>query len=95
MTKEQALAALKEVKDPELGLDIVTLNFIRDLVAEESSGKIRLKMTLTTPLCPLKDDIVGAAKAALKAAGAKRVELHLEFDPPWEPTPEVQALLGR
>src|SRR5512138_3245069 len=69
-----ALAALKKVMDPELHRDIVSLGMVKDLRVDGDA--VSLKVELTTPACPLKDTIGKDVEAALRAAGAARVELH-------------------
>jgi ATP-binding protein involved in chromosome partitioning len=69
-----ALAALRKVMDPELHRDLVSLGMIKDLKVEGET--VSLRVELTTPACPLKDSIGRDVEAALRAAGAKRVELH-------------------
>ena len=54
-TQETVLAALKTVQDPELHKDIVTLGMVKDLAVTD--GKVSLTVELTTPACPLKDQI--------------------------------------
>jgi ATP-binding protein involved in chromosome partitioning len=70
---DAALAALKKVIDPELRRDLVSLGMVKDLAVEGET--VRLKVELTTPACPLKDVIGKDVKAALEAAGFKRVDL--------------------
>jgi ATP-binding protein involved in chromosome partitioning len=70
---DAALAALKKVQDPELRRDLVSLGMVKDLAVEGDA--VRLKVELTTPACPLKDVIARDVKAALEAAGFRRVEL--------------------
>lgn len=93
MNRAQATAALKKVIDPELGIDVVTLGFVRRLEAKPG-GRIDLAMTLTSPLCPLRREIKEQVRQALQRAGAREVVIRLEFDPPWQPPPAVKALLG-
>ncbi|MCA9773075.1 MAG: iron-sulfur cluster assembly protein, partial [Myxococcales bacterium] len=50
VTKEQVLAALRAVQDPDLRRDIVTLGFVKGL--EIAGGSVRFKVELTTPACP-------------------------------------------
>jgi ATP-binding protein involved in chromosome partitioning len=73
LDSERALAALKKVMDPELRRDLVSLGMIKDLRVEGDT--VKLQVELTTPACPLKDQIGRDVEAALKAAGAARVEL--------------------
>jgi len=70
---EAALAALKKVMDPELNRDLVSLGMVKDLTV--SGDAVSLKVELTTPACPLKDRIGKDVDAALRGAGAKRVEI--------------------
>jgi ATP-binding protein involved in chromosome partitioning len=51
-SKEQVIAALSTVQEPELHKDLVTLNMIRDL--EIDGDKVTFTVMLTTPACPLK-----------------------------------------
>ena len=55
MTNEQIIAALSHVLDPDLGKDLVTLNMIEDVKTE--GNKVSFKVVLTTPACPLKNQI--------------------------------------
>ncbi len=79
--------ALRDVYDPELGLDIVSLGLVYDLHAEDD--RVVIAMTLTTPGCPvsesLPDEAAFAAASALGPSGAARVDLQVVWDPPWTP----------
>ncbi|MCL4545877.1 MAG: metal-sulfur cluster assembly factor [Chloroflexi bacterium] len=79
------LEALREVIDPELGVNIVDLGLIYDIAIEEAD--VVITMTLTTPGCPLHDSITDAARAALTlmAPGVRAVDIELVWDPPWTP----------
>jgi ATP-binding protein involved in chromosome partitioning len=68
-----ALAALRKVMDPELHRDLVSLGMVKDLQVDGEA--VKLEIELTTPACPLKDTMGRDVEAALRAAGAKRVEL--------------------
>jgi ATP-binding protein involved in chromosome partitioning len=74
ITQEAALAALRKVKDPELNRDLVSLGMVKDLRVEGSA--VSLQVELTTPACPLRETIGRDVEAALRAAGAEKVELH-------------------
>jgi len=74
LTKEQVLAALSTVMDPELHKDLVTLKMIKDV--QVSDSKVAFTVELTTPACPLKQQIKESAEAAVLAlAGVKEVEV--------------------
>jgi metal-sulfur cluster biosynthetic enzyme len=73
--------ALREVKDPELGLDIVQLGMIRDVQLQGNHALI--KMILTTPFCPYGPAMMEAARA--KAAQALGIAVNVELgDEAWE-----------
>lgn len=72
-THETVLAALGTVQDPELHKDIVTLGMVKDLAVD--GGKVSLTVELTTPACPLKDQIQGDVERALAPLGVSEVAL--------------------
>ena len=90
--EKKILEKLKSVLDPELGLDIVSLGFVREIIVDKDS--VKLIMTLTTPLCPMRDQISGQIKKSLKEINLNKVDIEYVFDPPWEPPPEAKAILG-
>lgn len=97
ITAELVYAALKEVIDPELGLNIVDLGLIYDL--QISDGAVTIVMTLTTPGCPMHASFRSDIEATLWRAlpGLERVDVQLVWDPPWTPemlTPAGRAELG-
>ncbi len=85
LDKETALQALREVYDPEIPINIVDLGLIYD-VAIEAGNKIRVKMTLTAPGCPLAASISGEVKNRLEAIeGVQETTVEMVWDPPWSP----------
>src|SRR5688500_13217135 len=75
LTREQVIAALRTVQDPELFKDIVTLNMVKDVRVD--GANVDVTVELTTPACPLKDVIERDVTAALKRVGAENVKLNL------------------
>src|SRR5512141_1348475 len=73
MDDRSALDALRKVMDPELHRDIVSLGMVKDLRVEGDA--VRLRVELTTPACPLRETIGKDVEAALRGAGARRVEI--------------------
>lgn len=63
VSKDAVLQALKQVQDPELHRDIVSLGMVRNL--EVADGKVAFTVELTTPACPLRERIEGDCKRAL------------------------------
>jgi len=64
ISNEQVLAALRNVEDPDLKKDLVTLNMIKDLKIEDKN--INFTLELTTPACPMKDMLKNACTNAIK-----------------------------
>ncbi len=95
--EDTVLEALREVIDPEIGLNIVDLGLVYDLEAH-GDGTVRIEMTLTTPGCPLHAAINDAVHRALEPLpGVRAVDLDLVWSPPWTPemiTPEGRRALG-
>lgn len=78
ITKEKIIQALKEVIDPEIGVSLVEMNLIKDILIE--GDKVKVKMTLTTPGCPLANQLVGDVKRKVESLeGVKEAEVELVF----------------
>lgn len=82
--RQQVLAALGNVWDPELGLDVVSLGLVYDVRVDGDT--IEIDMTLTTPGCPVSEQLPAEAEAAVRAA-VPDADLHVQvvWDPPWTP----------
>lgn len=91
-----ALEALRTVWDPELGLDIVSLGLVYGVRVEDD--RVVVDMTLTTPGCPVSEQLpVEAAAAVGRALPDRRVDVSLVWDPPWTPerlSPDAMQRLG-
>jgi metal-sulfur cluster biosynthetic enzyme len=82
--KEQILAALETVIDPELGIDIVNLGLIYDVEFNPENGDTVIKMTLTTMGCPLADILTDSIHDALKEVPeVNGIEVKLVWYPAW------------
>ena len=93
-TKEDVMNVLKGVNDPEIGLDMVTLELIYNVNVSEN-GKVDIKMTFTTPMCPYGPMLVEEIKAKVSEInGVKEVNVDVVFDPPWQPSEQLRATLG-
>lgn len=92
------LEKLKEIKDPELGIDIVTLGLVRsateDNVKNTGVRGAEVLMTLTTPFCPYANDLIASVEDALRSLGYEDARVELTFDPPWEPPEDLRETLG-
>jgi ATP-binding protein involved in chromosome partitioning len=76
VTESEILAALRNVIDPDLHRDIVTLNFVKSV--EISDTLVRVTVELTTPACPVKDQLKAECEKFIEAvAGGRRVEVSM------------------
>lgn len=82
---EMVREALREVIDPEIGVNIVDLGMVYDVAIEDRAATIT--MTLTTPMCPLSEYIDQAVKEALEPVPVvDEVTVNLVWTPPWNPS---------
>ncbi len=78
----QIWSALRRVVDPELNVNVVDLGLIYELNLQDS--RVRIRMTLTSPGCPLQDLLVAGVHRALRdLPGVTDVEVEVVLDPPW------------
>ncbi len=83
-SEKEVLEALKTVLDPEIAFNIVDLGLIYGITVEGKT--VSVKMTMTTPLCPMAPEIIGEVKAKVgKLEGVENVEVEIVWDPPWTP----------
>ena len=81
LNQDVILSALSTVQDPDLKKDLVSLNMIRDLKVDESSGIVSFRVVLTTPACPLKAKIEQECRGAVQAvAGVTQVQIKMDAE---------------
>ncbi|MBU1202224.1 MAG: metal-sulfur cluster assembly factor [Nanoarchaeota archaeon] len=94
--KEDVLNALKNVLDPEIGIDIVNLGLVYDVRVKDDF--VDVELTLTSPGCPVAPQILADAESKVKKIkGITKVKVEFVFDPPWTPdkmSDEARMLLG-
>ncbi len=83
VTKDQILEKLSEVLDPELGINIVDMGLIYDI--EIKKKKVFIKMTFTTPACPLINEILREVQEKLDEFEDLDIEVNVVFEPLWSP----------
>ena len=97
ISADQVKLALRKVKDPELGLNIVDLGLVYDITVN-AANDIHVDMTLTSPGCPAGPQIMTDVERVLQALpGAGDVDLNLVWSPYWTPEriePRVRAYMG-
>ena len=81
--KEEIIAEISKIYDPELPINIYDLGLIYD-VQVENEKSVKIKMTLTTPNCPVAESLPKEVKeGAMQVEGIEDVDLELVWDPPW------------
>lgn len=83
LTKDDVTEAMKDVVDPELGINVVDLGLVYDVHVEEGSN-VTLDMTLTSAACPLTDVITDQTNSALEGM-VNDVAINWVWMPPWGP----------
>ncbi|MGE3152842.1 MAG: metal-sulfur cluster assembly factor [Nitrospiraceae bacterium] len=94
----QVLDALRQVVDPELGVNIVDLGLVYGTEVRDS--QVHVRMTMTTPACPMEELLMEMVHSAIlrELPEARSVEVDLVWDPPWRPdmmSDAAKAQLGR
>lgn len=81
----KVIAALRSVFDPEIPVNIYDLGLIYNLKVEPESNDVYILMTLTTPNCPVAEDMPGDVQQAVSLVeGVGNVKVDLTFEPPWD-----------
>ncbi len=95
--QEAVVAALKEIYDPEIPVNIYDLGLIYGVEVDDESD-VTVTMTLTTPNCPVAETMPGEVELrAASVPGVRDAEVILVWDPPWGPdkmTDEARLELG-
>jgi metal-sulfur cluster biosynthetic enzyme len=96
VTKDDVVEALRQVEDPELGMDIVDLGLLYDV--DVAGTKVKVTHSLTSMGCPvgpmIQEDI---HRVASEVPGVEEVEIELTWDPPWTPdrmSDDAKFILG-
>lgn len=86
MTQAQIRAALMQVIDPEIGLNIVDLGLVYDI--ESSGAGWRIAVTMTSPACPMGQSILDDVRAVIDTSLTlgTSVDIDLVWEPPWDPS---------
>jgi metal-sulfur cluster biosynthetic enzyme len=96
LTEAVVRQALRQVKDPELDMNIIDLGLVYDV--EVAGGNVRVNMTLTSPGCPAGPMITNDAYRVLRGLeGVTDVDIEIVWEPYWTPErmdPKVRALMG-
>ena len=95
-SRDEVLEVLRQVEDPELGMDIVDLGLLYDVAVEDSTAKVTY--SLTSMGCPAGPLIAqDMDRVTREVPGVEDVDLELTFDPPWTPdrmSDDAKFILG-
>ena len=81
--RENVIAALRTIFDPEIPVNIYDLGLVYDLNVDEE-GNVAIRMTLTAPACPVAETFPGTVESRLYSVpGVNEVRVELVWDPPW------------
>ena len=80
ITEQQVLNALSKVQEPELHRDLVTLKMVKDIKIQNDA--VNFTIVLTTPACPLRNQIEAEARAAVAKIGAKQIAVKFDANVP-------------
>ncbi len=81
--KDKVIAEIKKIYDPEIPVNIYELGLIYQI--DISHDNVKIKMTLTTPNCPVAESLPKEVKdSVLEIEGVSNVELDLVWEPPWD-----------
>jgi FeS assembly SUF system protein len=83
--REAVIDQLRSVYDPEIPVNIYELGLVYEVQVEEP-GTVRIRMTLTSPMCPVAESLPPEVEAKARAVeGVSDVAVDLVWDPPWNP----------
>ena len=81
--RENVIAALRTIFDPEIPVNIYDLGLVYELNVDEE-GTVSIRMTLTAPACPVAETFPGTVESRLYGVpGVNEVRVELVWDPPW------------
>lgn len=84
--KEQVIAAIRTVYDPEIPVNVYDLGLIYEVNLDEAQGKVDVKMSLTAPACPVAGTLPGIVENAVRNVDdVNEASVELVWDPPWTP----------
>jgi len=82
--KEKIIKEIKKIYDPEIPVNIYELGLIYEIKVEKDNN-VKVKMTLTTPNCPVAESLPKEVKdSIMQVKEVNNVDLELVWDPPWD-----------
>jgi FeS assembly SUF system protein len=91
--REDVIAALRTVHDPEIPVNIYDLGLVYALEVDDGAGRVRVLMTLTAPGCPVAQTFPQTVEQAIRGvAGVRDAEVEIVWEPPWGPERMSEAV---
>ena len=85
-TRDEVFDAIRPINDPEIRIGIVDLGLVYDVEQANEGRDVTVKMTLTSPMCPVGPMIMTAVHETVALIpGVRSVDVQLVWDPPWDP----------
>ncbi len=98
--KKEVIESLREVSDPELGINIVDLGLVKRIEVGEYLEDfkvydfVKVVMTLTSVMCPFADQIISLVEIKVDSLNYGEPKVELDFSEPWEPSEDLRMMLG-
>jgi FeS assembly SUF system protein len=90
-TREAVIEAIKKCYDPEIPVNIYELGLIYGVHVDDE-GRVRIHMTLTSPMCPVAEELPYEVQTRVRAVeGVSEAVVELVWDPPWDPSRMSEA----
>jgi metal-sulfur cluster biosynthetic enzyme len=91
LTKEDVIAVLRTCRDPEIPVNIVDLGLVYEVTVQDAGGadasEVSVKMTLTSPGCPMSHSIAAEVhRRLLDLGGVRQAKVELVWEPAWHPS---------
>jgi len=85
-TEKEIIEALRPIRDPEVGISIVDLGLVYGADIDAVKKHVNVRMTLTSPACPVGPEIVAMVKATIEMMpGVEEGSVQMVWNPPWDP----------
>jgi FeS assembly SUF system protein len=90
--RRDVIAALRTIFDPEIPVNIYDLGLVYALDVDDGAGRVRIRMTLTAPGCPVAQTFpLTVEQAVRQVPGVADVGVELVWEPPWSPERMTEA----
>ena len=84
--RDRVIAVLKTCYDPEIPVDVYELGLIYEVGADDATGQVGIRMTLTSPMCPVAEILPPEIEAKVRALeGVNEARVEVTWEPPWSP----------